>query len=83
MPQKADWQEIIGGMDISLVTKARASQVKSDVAHWAKRSPELALDPSGSHPEMADRQLALRVSRSEKRTVWSGMVQCEAEGSRS
>jgi hypothetical protein len=207
---KTDWQEIIAEMDISPGMEVHATQVKSDVADWTKRSPEFAFDPSGSHlfsimelaysyakraheliavierllesgdlvasvvlargltetvgaghqhvsdmrrlvtagdldrlearfmkfhagqrdaqvgpvrvmdalrhleevdnayfahlgsrhpalkaltdqittamaaaPEMADRQLALRVSRSEKRTVWPGMVQCEAEGSRS
>jgi hypothetical protein len=58
-------------------------------AHLESRHPALkALTDQvtaamAAAPEMADRQLALRVSRSEKRTVWPGMVQCEAEGSRS
>jgi hypothetical protein len=46
---KTDWQEIIAETAISPGMEVRATQVKSDVADWTKRSPEFAFDPSGSH----------------------------------
>jgi hypothetical protein len=40
---KTDWQEIIAEMDISPGMEVCATQVKSDVADWTKRSPNLRL----------------------------------------